>query len=158
MGTVEKVTELVAPLVESQGVELYEVTFAGGLLTITLDRTDGIDLEAITHVSEQINDLLDLHDPVPGRYTLEVTSPGLERPLRTAAQFRRFIGSAVAVRTTPQAEGERRIEGLLTEADDDGIVVDGRRLAYDEIDRARTVFAWGPAPKPGKTKKKAPTP
>jgi ribosome maturation factor RimP len=78
--------------------------------------------------------------------------------LRTPAHFRRFIGAAVAVRTTPQAEGERRIEGVLTEADEDGIVVDGRRLAYREIDRARTVFEWGPTPKTGKTKKKASTP
>ena len=145
----EKVHALVEPLVTSTGLELVDVEYGPGALKITLDREGGIDLEAITTASEQISDLLDVHDPVPGgRYTLEVTSPGVERPLRTHDQFRRFVGTTVAVRTHPDVDGERRVQGELTDADDEGIVVDGRRLAYRDIERARTVFEWGPAERP----------
>ena len=148
MGTVEAIREMIEPLVASAGIELVDVEHAPGILRVILDREGGIDLEAITTASEQISDLLDARDPIPGgRYTLEVTSPGLERPLRTSAHFRRAVGSTVNVKTLPHVEGERRMVGELTDADDDGIVVDGRRLSYSEIERARTVFEWGtPAP------------
>lgn len=145
----ERVHALVEPLVTSTGLELVDVEYGPGALKITLDREGGIDLETITTASEQISDLLDVHDPIPGgRYTLEVTSPGVERPLRTPEQFRRFVGTTVAVRTHPHVEGERRVQGELSEADDEGIVVDGRRLAYGDIERARTVFEWGPRDRP----------
>lgn len=145
----ERVRDLIEPLVTAAGLELVEIEHGRGLLRVTLDREGGIDLDAITEASERISDLLDVHDPIPGgRYTLEVTSPGLERPLHTPAQFRRFIGTTVNVKTRPNVEGDRRIEGELTDADDEGIVVAGRRLAYADIERARTVFEWGPTPKP----------
>ena len=93
---------------------------------------------------------LDHDDPVPGHYTLEVSTPGLERPLRTADHFRRAIGSEVKVKTHPQVDGDRRIEGTVTTADDDTCTITGvdgspRTLRYDEIERARTVFVWGPS-------------
>jgi ribosome maturation factor RimP len=134
---------LIEPLVTSTGLELVDVEHGPGLLRVILDREGGIDLEAITTASEQISDLLDVHDPVPGRYSLEVLSPGVERPLRTPGEFQRFIGETVAIRTHATVEGDRRVQGELTEADDESIVVAGRRLAYDEIERARTVFEWG---------------
>lgn len=148
-GIAERVHALVEPLVTSTGLELVDVEYGPGAMKITLDREGGIDLEAITTASEQISDLLDVHDPIPGgRYTLEVTSPGVERPLRTPEQFRRFVGTTVAVRTHPDVDGERRVQGELSEADDESIVVDGRRLAYSDIERARTVFEWGTAERP----------
>lgn len=143
MGPVaDRVHDLVEPLVVASGLELVDVEHGPGLLKITLDREGGIDLDTITEASERISDLLDVHDPVPGRYTLEVTSPGLERPLRRPQHFRRFVGTPVVVRTLPGVEGERRVEAILDDADDDGIVIGGRRLAYTEIERARTVFEW----------------
>ena len=145
----ERVRDLIEPLVTASGLEVVEVEHGRGLLRVTLDREGGIDLDAITVLSERISDLLDVHDPVPGgRYTLEVTSPGLERTLRTPAQFRRFVGTLVAVKTRPDVEGDRRIEGELTAADEEGIVVAGRHLVYGDLERARTVFEWGPSPKP----------
>ena len=168
VSTVDRVRELVEPLVDARGIELVDVEHGGGLLRITLDRPGGIDLDAITEASEAISALLDLHDPVPGgRYTLEVTSPGLERPLRTPAQFRRFVGSRVKVKTHAEVPGERRITGVLAEAGDDGVTVDvtegpgplgPRRLAHGDIEWARTVFEWGPAPKPGKRPRRKATP
>ncbi|MGH9178187.1 MAG: ribosome maturation factor RimP [Acidimicrobiales bacterium] len=148
MDPATRVRELVEPMLAADGLELVDVQFASGTLQVFVDRTGGIDLDAISAVSTAVSRLLDQHDPVPGRYSLEVSSPGLERPLRRPEHFRRFVGSTVAVRARPDVEGERRVEGKLEAADDDGVVVAGRRLGYDEIERARTVFAWGAAPKP----------
>ena len=156
MSVVDRVRELIEPLVTSQGAEVVDVEHGPGLLRISLDLVGGgIDLETITRFSEQISDLLDVHDPVPGRYTLEVSSPGLERPLKTPAQFQRFVGTVVSVKVKSHVEGERRFQGPLTAADDESVTVAGRTLRYEDIEKARTVFEWGPTPKktPQKTKK-----
>lgn len=157
MSTVDRVRDLIEPLMTASGIEVVDVEHGPGLLRIYLDQDGGIDLDTITACSEQISDLLDLHDSVvPGRYTLEVSSPGLERPLRTPAQFRRFVGTEVNVKTQAHVEGERRFSGLLSEVDDQAVVIAGRRLAYADIERARTVFEWGPTPPPGKGPKPKP--
>lgn len=149
MDPATRVRELVEPVLEAQGFELVDALFSGGSLQVFVDRPGGIDLDAISAASTVVSALLDEHDPVPGRYTLEVSSPGLERPLRRPDHFRRFVGTTVAVKTRPATQGERRAQGLLEAADDEGIVIGGRRLAYGEIERAHTVFEWGAAPKPG---------
>jgi ribosome maturation factor RimP len=79
-----------------------------------------------------------------------VSTPGLERPLRTAAHFRGALGAEVKVKTRPGVEGDRRVDGTVTEVDDDGVTITdaagtARTLRYDDIERARTVFVWGPA-------------
>jgi ribosome maturation factor RimP len=147
MGTDDAVRRLVEPLLAARGLELFDVELRSGILRISVDKDTGLDLDAISEASEVISDALDNEDPIPGKYTLEVSSPGLERPLRTPAHFRRFVGTTVSIRTQPEVEGERRIQGTLEAADDDGITVAGRRLTYSEIERARTVFEWGPTPK-----------
>ena len=118
-------------------------------------------MDAITPLTRAISRALDEHDPIDGRFTLEVSSPGLERTLRTPEHFRGAVGTVVSVKTTAAAGGDRRFRGLLREADDDGIVVipdvapdQPRQLAYPEIERARTVFDWGPTPKPGGSTKR----
>ncbi len=165
METVARVQELLEPLLAADGFELVDLRFSGGALQIFVDRPGGIDLDTISMVTTQVSRLLDEHDPVPGRYTLEVSSPGVERTLRRPDHFRRFVGSTVSVKTRPGVAGERRQQGRLEAADDEGVVVvpdDGpgkgvaRRLGYDEIERARTVFRWGPEPKPGKAATKKP--
>ena len=149
MDPAARVRELVGPVLAAEGFELVDAQFSSGALQIFVDRPGGIDLDAIAAVSTTVSHLLDEHDPVPGRYTLEVSSPGVERPLRRPEHFARFVGATVNVKTRPDVAGERRAQGLLEAADDEGVVVAGRRLAYGEIERARTVFEWGPAPKPG---------
>jgi len=153
MSAVDRVRELIEPLVVGAGLELVDIEHGPGLLRIYIDREGGIDLDTLSGQSEIISDLLDLNDPIPGRYTLEVSSPGLERPLRRPEEFRRFVGTVINVKTKPSVEGERRFSGELTEANDTHIVVAGRTLVYGDIDRARTVFEWGTAPKPGHTRK-----
>lgn len=153
MSTADEVRRLVAPVVEDMGLELDHVEFTGGLLRITVDREGGVDIEALAKASEEVSRVLDAEDPIPSRYTLELSSPGLERPLRTPAHFRRYIGTKVNVKTKPEVEGERRIEGVLEDADEQGFTVAGRRLSYDEVERAKTVFEWGGQPKPGAKKR-----
>lgn len=145
----QRLVDLIAPVLEQEHVELVDLEHPGGVVRVIVDRDGGIDLDLIAELTRRISRLLDEHDPVRGRYTLEVSSPGLERPLRTPAHFRRAVGQQVTVRVQAEVEADRRIDGPLESADDDGIVVAGRRFAYDEIERARTVFEWGPAPRPG---------
>ena len=170
MSVVDAVRELVAPLLDDKGIELVDIEANRGLVRIYIDQPGGVDLEVLTDATEVISRSLDEADPVPGSYTLEVSSPGLERPLKTPEHFQRFVGSDVSVRARARAgeAGERRLKGLLALADEEGIAVetdDGvtERVAYHDIERARTVFEWGPAPKPGKApkkpkKKRTPTP
>ena len=161
MSVSERVRAAIEPCLASRDLELFDVEHGAGLLRILIDRAGGVDLEAIAEATRAISAILDDVDPIPGRYTLEVSTPGLERPLRTPTHFERAVASKVILKTL--SGEERRIAGTLTAADDDGITLtteagDERRLAYDEIEKARTVFEWGPAPKPGKgtsrTKKK----
>ncbi len=143
------------PVVSAANLELIDVEIRPGVLLVTVDRAGGVDLEALTDANRAVSGVLDDLDPIPGRYALEVSSPGVERRLRTPAHFVKAIGETVTVKTRPQVPGDRRLRGELVAADDEGLVLavegsDGQmRLAYSDIDRARTVFAWGPEPRPG---------
>jgi ribosome maturation factor RimP len=154
LSVTDRVHALVEPLLAAHDIEVVDVEQLGATLRVTVDRPGGIDLDAVSEATLVVSDALDRHDPVPGRYTLEVSSPGLERPLRTPAHFERFVGSDVAVKTKADVEGDRRVEGKLEAADDEGFVIAGRRLSYADIEKARTVFVWEPAER-GKAKDKA---
>ncbi|MCB0977970.1 MAG: ribosome maturation factor RimP [Acidimicrobiales bacterium] len=154
MDAVEKFRALVLPEVETHGVDLYDLEMQGGTLRVTVDRDGGVDLETIGSLTRAISRLIDEHDPIAGSFTLEVSSPGLERTLRTPEHFGRAVGEKVSIKTRPDVEGDRRFTGTVESADADGatFLTDGvaRHLRYDQIDKARTVFEWGPTPKPGK--------
>jgi ribosome maturation factor RimP len=160
--TIDSVTRLVAPIVADLRLDLYDVEFRGGTLRITIDTpagsAHGVDLEQIALVSRLVSRELDHDDPLPGHYVLEVTSPGLERSMRSPAHFAREVGKAVNVRLREVVNGERRVHGTLIAADERAITVrtdDGeeRVIAHSQIDRARTVFVWAAAPKPGTPKR-----
>jgi ribosome maturation factor RimP len=162
-GPAEVAAALLRAHVEAAGCELYDVIWAPGLLRVLVDREGGIDLGTLTVLSPVLSRALDAAepDPMPGRYTLEVSSPGLERQLTRPAHFRRFVGTPINVKLTAAAagDGDRRFRAVLEAADDEGFTSDGRRISYDDVELAVTVFEWGPAPKPGgrppKTQKKA---
>jgi ribosome maturation factor RimP len=127
------------------------------------DPPAGLDLAAITAVSRAVSRMLDEADPISGHYSLEVSSPGLERPLRTPAHFAGAVGELVSVKTTAGFDGPRRLRGELLRAataDDDDAAIDVRvegtgelhTVPYADIERARTVFEWGPEPKPTRPK------
>ncbi|HVV35823.1 MAG TPA: ribosome maturation factor RimP [Acidimicrobiales bacterium] len=152
----DTVRTLVEPALAAKGYEVFDVEFGGGRLVVTVTRPgQALDLEALTEANHVVSDLLDEHDPIPAdHYLLEVSSPGLERALRTPAHFHGALGETVSIKTKPHVEGERRHQGLLEAADDTGVSVGGRRFSYADIEKARTVFVWGPAPKPTTKKKK----
>jgi ribosome maturation factor RimP len=144
------------PVVTAADLELVDVELRSGVLLVTVDRSGGVDLEALTDANRAVSTVLDELDPIPGRYTLEVSSPGVERTLRTPAHFVKAVGETVTVKTRPQVPGDRRLKGELLGADDQGLDLavesapEGRlRLAYSDIDRARTVFVWGPQSRTG---------
>ena len=152
----EELFSLLEPAVISVGLELFDVELKSGVVLVTVDRAGGVDLEALTDANRVVSAVLDERDPVPGSYTLEVSSPGVERTLRTPAHFTKAVGETVSVKTRPQVPGPRRLKGTLAVADGDGIelttdeVPEGRiRLSYSDMDRVRTVFGWGPTPPPG---------
>ncbi|MGH9182248.1 MAG: ribosome maturation factor RimP [Acidimicrobiales bacterium] len=150
MSTTGMVQELAMPVVEGQGLELYDVELVGATLRVLVDGAGGVDLDTLSELSQRLSSALDRADLMPGRYTLEVSSPGLERPLRTRAHFEAVVGSRVRVRTVPGTEAGRRVEGVLAAVDDEGLLIagdeggaaDGSRLAWDQVERARTVFDW----------------
>jgi ribosome maturation factor RimP len=153
---VEDLFAALQPVVADAGLELVDVEMKTGVLQVTVDREGGVDLEALTDANRAVSTLLDELDPIPGRYSLEVSSPGIERSLRTPAHFAKALGATVTVKTRPQVPGERRLRGTLVTSDDDGftLAVEGSddepvRLAYSDIDRARTVFVWGGQDTPG---------
>jgi ribosome maturation factor RimP len=158
MGLVDAVTETVEPVVGSLGVELVDVEHRGAVVRVVVDEAGGIALDRLAAVTQAISRALDDADPVPGHYTLEVSSPGLERPLRTPTHFERAVGQKVNIKTTASYGAERRLSGVLLGADDGEVTLDaegaGRVVVpLSVIERARTVFEWGPGPKPGKGSK-----
>ena len=165
MSKTDTVRTLVEPLAGAVGADVYDVTFTGGKLVVAVNRSGGIDLDTLSDISRDLGRVLDDTDVIGGSYTLEVTSPGLERPLRTPSHYRGAVGETVTVRTNPEVEGDRRVHGVLEAADDDGFTVavatdddeptgETRTISYSDVERARTTFSWGPAPKPtGKNKK-----
>ena len=152
MAVTDRIDAMASPLCDRIGVELLDVEYEGGVLRLVVDHPDGVSMEAIAEVTREVSRAIDHEDPIPGSFTLEVTSPGLERPLKRPAHFERAVGSEVAVKTIPGIDGDRRVSGVLETADVDGIGVrlaDGSccALRHDEILKARTVFVWTPEPK-----------
>lgn len=180
----DEVQRLLAPIVATLDVELCDVELNGGTLRVVVDEAHpttgddglvrGITTDRLAQVNRLISPILDQHDPIPGRYTLEVSSPGLERPLRRVSQYQRAVGEEIVVKLFP-GEGPRRFRGRLAAVtptqpagDPGGDAVDAvitleaaeidgvelleperHELALGRIASARTVFVWGPGPKPG---------
>lgn len=157
---IQRVRELVEPIASDLELDLYDVEQRGGTLRVTIDTPPGseggVDMDQLALATRLISREMDHQDPIPGRYTLEVTSPGVERTLRTPAHFQREIGKTINVRLANSAGDDRRIEGVLIAADDESATLrlddeelTERVVPLADIDRARTVFVWGPQPKKG---------
>ena len=143
--------DLLEPVVTGMGYELIEIEFnpsaRHGVLRLYIDHEDGIQLEDCTDVSNQVSALLDVEDPVPGHYNLEVSSPGLDRPLRTVRDYERFTGEIVKIRTAMAIQGRRNFKGRLrgVEGDEIHIECDGQPfdLPLAAIEKARLVPDFG---------------
>jgi ribosome maturation factor RimP len=147
MADVGQIEATVQPVLADLGLELYDVEVAGArpaqVVRVKIDRPGGVDLDTVTAATRAVSPLLD--DVVDGRYTLEVSSPGLERDLRRPAHYAGARGETVTVKARTD-NGPQRVKGVLVDADDDGFTVrtdDGeRRFAFADVTSAKTVFEW----------------
>jgi ribosome maturation factor RimP len=147
--TSDELATLLEPTIEGLGYELadLEVKLGGrnGMVRLFIDHADGISLDDCEKVSLAVSALMDVEDPVPGHYDLEVSSPGLNRKLTKPEHYRRFNGEVIKVETRFPIEGRKRYRGELKASDDEQIVVvvDGTEhtLPLSNIDTARLVPA-----------------
>lgn len=152
VGTIrERVIALLEPLLGQLGYELVDVEWVSapraGVLRLFIDHPAGhgghIGIEDCEVVSREVSALLDVEDPVPGAYSLEVSSPGFDRVLRTPEHFARFVGSRVRVELVAPRDGRRRYTGILAQVREDGIEVEfdsqSVTLAFADIGKARLV-------------------
>ncbi|MDZ7790690.1 MAG: ribosome maturation factor RimP [Xanthomonadales bacterium] len=145
MAVSDKLQALLAPLVEDLGYEFVGIEYQSNpknrVIRLYIDRPEvGIGIEDCERVSREVSALLDVEDPVSGQYTLEVSSPGIERPLFTGAHFERFVGEVAKVMLAIPMDGRRKFKGLIVGADEEQVVleVDGERytLTVADIQRA----------------------
>ena len=139
---------LIEPVVEGMGYEVVDIDFrphpTDGLLRIFIDKPDGIQLEDCEAVSKQVSGVLDVEDPIPGQFNLEVSSPGLERPLRKQQDFTRFAGEKVKIKlSVPTLEGQRNFTGKLMGMQDNEVILQADNETHyfplDSIDKAHIV-------------------
>jgi ribosome maturation factor RimP len=165
MANVDSIVQAIAPVVGALGLDLYDIEITGAgrarVVRVLIDQAGGIDLEAIAAATEAISPVLDsppVDTMLAGPYALEVSSPGLERPLRTAAHFARATGDTISVKIRAGETPARRVRGVVQDSGDTGfdlVLDDGstERIDYGDIVQARTVFEWGPQPKRTKSPK-----
>ena len=143
----EKVRQLAAPLAAQEGLELLDVEIGGGhgrqTLRLLIDKPGGVSLDDCSSVSRALSTALDVEDPIQGSYDLEVSSPGLDRPLRTPEHFQQYAGNKVRVRTfgpVPECENRKTFVGILRGYEDGAVVVDvdGKvfRVPYTQVSKA----------------------
>ena len=151
MSALDEVKDLAEAVAQRRSLRLWDVEMGGrpgqSVLRVFVDSENGVDLDTVAEVSEELSRGLDLRDPISGRYTLEVSTPGLERNLKSQEHFKLSVGREVVVKTTaPVVGNSNRIEGAIESVDDSGIVLklDDERVdvPFDSIKSARTVFEW----------------
>ncbi len=146
----DRLITMLEPTVQGLGYELLGIernrSRHAQLLRLYIDQASGISVDDCERVSRQVSDLLDVEQAIGGEYTLEVSSPGIERPLFTLAQHRRFIGERIAVRLRHLFEGRRRLLGQLAAVTDEGIVVaiddDRITVPFGLIERSKLAPEW----------------
>lgn len=147
----EELGAMLRPVVGSLGFDLWGLEYHAGsrpaLLRLYIDHPDGITVDDCGNVSEQVSAVLDVEEPIRGDYVLEVSSPGIERPLFTAAQYRQYLGSEVKVRLAWPEHGRRNYRGRLLSVSGDGVEIevdgDAFLLPFGAIARARLLEPAG---------------
>ena len=143
----EHLVALIEPVVEGLGYECVGVEYhphpKHGLLRIYIDSENGILVDDCSRVSHQISGVLDVEDPIPDNYQLEVSSPGADRPFFKISQFERFIGSTVQVNLFKSIGGRKRITGLIEKVEDNNITLNEHgqsfEVPFSAISKARLV-------------------
>lgn len=143
----QKITEMLRPAVEEVGKELLGVEFisAGNnsVLRLFIDHENGINVDDCAEVSRQVSAILDVEDPISSEYNLEVSSPGLDRPLFELAHFKEVIGETINVKISMPLNGRRKFKGVLETIENDTLIVsvDGQdyELVISNVDKANLV-------------------
>jgi ribosome maturation factor RimP len=152
MSALEEVRNLAEAVTLRRSLRLWDVEMVGqpgrAVVRVLVDKDGGIDLDTVAEVSEEISRGLDLQDPLSGRYTLEVSSPGLERTLRVPEHFRLTEGQRVMLKTKEKLVPQgHRIDGTIRSATDEGVTIETDAgevdVPFGQIKTARTVFEWG---------------
>jgi ribosome maturation factor RimP len=129
----EKVRELAEPVVAAEGMELIHIEclkmHTGWIVRLYLDKENGVTLDDCTSVSNQMGDILDIHDLINSRYTLEVSSPGLDRPLSRDQDFVKYMGSKVNIKTALKIDGVKNFQGILEDFTEES----GRKVVHVNI-------------------------
>jgi ribosome maturation factor RimP len=141
----ERLIALIEPLLDRLGYELVDLEYSAGrtqaVVRLFIDRPEGVGLDDCERASREVSAVLDVEDPIPTAYTLEVSSPGFDRVLRTQAHFGRYVGSRVFVELKAPRAGRRRYTGTLLSVDDSGIALEVDRqkveVPFGEIGKAR---------------------
>ena len=152
----ERLWDRIDPYVAAEGIELDDVEVLGGgrIVRVVLDACEPVGVDQIPELPKTDGRLTDGDDPFTGSYTLEVTSPGLERKLTRTSHYNKSIGRKVRVKTFAEIEGERHHNGVLvsTLEDEFSVEISGveRKIRYEDVSSARTVFVWEKGARPGK--------
>ncbi len=145
----EQIRELIAPTVEALGVDLWGVEYLSqgkhSVLRIYIDcAIRGVDVDDCERVSRQVSALLDVEDPISGEYVLEVSSPGLDRPLFTPDQYRSYLGSEIRLQMRMPVNGRRKFQGVIREVGEELLILDCQddvaELPLTQIEKARLSF------------------
>jgi ribosome maturation factor RimP len=145
----DKLTELLRPAVEGLGYELVGIEHLPmgkhTVLRIYIDSSNGITVSDCSQVSHQVSGVLEVEEPIKGQFTLEVSSPGIDRPLFNFEQFKQFVGSKVKIKLYHAIEGKRKITGLIESIEGEDINVKDAdsdtvfQLTIDDIDKANII-------------------
>lgn len=147
--------ELIEPVVRSLGCQLWGLEYHSsgrhrGVLRLYIDKSEGVDLSDCERVSRQVSSVLDVEDPIQGEYNLEVSSPGMDRPLYTLEQFAAYAGEEVKIRLHAPFEGRRQFKGRLNGVEEDEVklVVEDQEylLPIESIDKANVVPGFSDLP------------
>jgi ribosome maturation factor RimP len=150
--TIRRVWELAAPLAQGEGMEIVDIEFrpegtrGGRVLRLYMDKEGGPSVDDLSRVSRRLSDLLDSEDAIAGAYTLEVSSPGINRPLKKPEHFARFVGKRIRVRTRDTIDGRRSFVGVLGQVLGDSVILtqEGKqyRIPFTMIDKSNYEHDW----------------
>lgn len=150
--TIARVWELAAPLAEGQGMEIVDIEFrhegnrGGPVLRLFLDKEGGPNVDDLSRVSRQLSELLDARDTIDGAYILEVSSPGINRPLKKPEHFARFVGKRIRIRTRDLIDGRRSFLGILGQVAADSVILnqEGKRyqIPFSMIEKSNYEHDW----------------
>jgi ribosome maturation factor RimP len=140
----DELEQLLSPTIQEMGYELWGCEYLAqgrhALLRIYIDKSDGVGIDDCQRVSRAVSALLDVEDPIPGNYQLEVSSPGIPRPLLSSWHYQRYIGQGVQIKTFKPVQGKRKWSGIIISASDQSLLLDvdneHQELLFSNIARA----------------------